>query len=268
MTSRNQKNFEFKLGKQGLLLFVAGMSLLLFAAFVVGVMVGIHIDAYPEKIAQSIPDIIRRQLHNPTNAEKIPVGKDDLKSATPSEEIGATGTLPPGLAPKPASPSPVISDTEEKKALPVPLPTEQEGIAKKLWDSVPPKAAQTLPPAANAPVLKDQATTKSSSESKTAKPAVNMPAAHEIAKPLSKTGSGYLVQTGSFQDQQKAKEFSVKFTPLGYKPQIVMVNLPKKGKWFRVVIGGFSTKDEALKAADLIAEKIKGINCVVHPAHQ
>jgi hypothetical protein len=37
MVSKNPKNFEFKLGKQGLLLFVAGMSFLLLTVFIIGV---------------------------------------------------------------------------------------------------------------------------------------------------------------------------------------------------------------------------------------
>lgn len=299
MTSRNQKNFEFKLGKQGLFLFVVGMSLLLFVVFVSGVMVGIHIDAYPERIAQSIPDIIKRHLHHPTPIlETIPVGRDELKPPVGSEENNA-GILPADLTVKPALPPPGNSGTAEKKILPAPLQMDQEGSAKKPRTSTAQNGTITLKPPANAPPpsLKNQAGIAPPSESKTAKPSANLPPPAGIVKPsamvpptaagkeemnvkrppdsetaagkpLLKAGGEYLVQAGSYQSHNKAIQFSHKIAPLGYKPRVMMVDLPKKGKWFRVVIGGFATKDEAVKAADLLSKKIKGLNCVVHPANQ
>src|SRR5574340_60697 len=62
MASKNVKNFEFKLGKQALVLFVLGMSLLLLCVFILGIMVGKHIDAYPEMISQGIPAAIGKSL--------------------------------------------------------------------------------------------------------------------------------------------------------------------------------------------------------------
>ena len=46
---------------------------------------------------------------------------------------------------------------------------------------------------------------------------------------------------------------------------MVIVDLPKKGKWFRVVIEKFKTEQEARKAAGVLSGKIKGVNCVTHP---
>jgi len=78
----------------------------------------------------------------------------------------------------------------------------------------------------------------------------------------------FVVQAGSFQNLNKAKQFDKKITALGYTPHIELVNLPKKGNWFRVIIGGFASRDEAKKAAGIIAKKMKGVNCVVRPAKQ
>lgn len=269
MTSRNEKKFEFKLGKQGFLLFVAGMSLLLFVAFVSGVMVGIHIDAYPERIAQSIPDIIKSQLHRqkPLGVATISVGRDELKPAAVSEENNAAETPPSDLAAKPLLPLPENSRTEAKTTFPASLPGDQANIAKETPPSVAQKATPTLQPPV-LPSLKAQASMTPPPESKTVKSVAPAPPTEAAAKPATKTADGYLVQVGSFQSRHKAQQFGNKFKVLGYKPQVAMVDLPNKGKWFRVVIGGFATKGEALKAADLLSEKIKGVTCVVHPANQ
>ncbi len=271
MTSRNEKKFEFKLAKQGLLLFVLGMSLLLFVAFVSGVMVGIHIDAYPERIAQSIPDIIKSQLHHqkPHAAATTPVGRDELKpSPAVSEENNAAETPPSDLAAKQLLPLPGNFRTEAKTTFPASLPVYQADITRKTQPSVAQKATPTLQPAATLPALpspKAQASMAPPPRLKTVKPA---PPTEAAAKPAPKVAGEYLVQVGSFQSRHKAQQFGNKFTALGYKPQVAMVELPNKGKWFRVVIGGFATRGEAMKAADLLSEKIKGVTCVVHPANQ
>jgi cell division protein FtsN len=62
MTSHNSRDFEFKLGKLGLVLFTVGIALLLFFSFIFGVMVGKNIESYPEKIAKGIPRVIKETL--------------------------------------------------------------------------------------------------------------------------------------------------------------------------------------------------------------
>jgi len=119
MVSKNPKNFEFKLGKQGFLLFAAGMSFLLFVVFIVGVMVGTHIDAYPEKIAQTLPAIIRRQLFHPTvTTENVVTVREGAKLSPTSEENNVVVPLPdPFTAKDDLSARP--AGAEEKKAPPV-----------------------------------------------------------------------------------------------------------------------------------------------------
>jgi hypothetical protein len=77
MASKNARNFEFKLGKQALVLFILGMSLLLFCVFLFGVVVGKHIDAYPEIVARGIPGMIR---------DKLGFGKENTPTVVATEE--------------------------------------------------------------------------------------------------------------------------------------------------------------------------------------
>jgi len=224
MVSKNPKNFEFKLGKQGLLLFVAGMSFLLLTIFVIGVMVGVHIDAYPEKIAQTIPAIIRRQLsHPPVTTEKVAAVREVAKVTPVSEENNVAAPLPGPFAAKDDLPvAPVVA--EEKKASPSPtVPANPADLGKA-------------------------------------------PAASETAEtPLPERGGKYSIQVGSFKSQKVAKQLCGKITPLGFKPRVAMVELSSKGKWFRVVVEGFASHDEAQQAAGILAKNIKGVNGVVRP---
>ena len=212
MTSRNLKNFEFRLGRQGIILFAVGMSLLLFFVFIIGVMVGLHIDAYPEKIA-GLPDIIRKRLYNPAvNTEGINPGGEKTKIPLP-DDAGDVVPLPDSLSLKEEAPT-ASPGLEEKKSSPVASPSGKG------------KEDDTQPP---------------------------------------KVGGEYLVQAGSFKNINKAEELSNKIIPLGYKPRVVTMEVPGKGKWSRVVIDGFETKEEAKKAAGVLSEKIKSVNCIVRP---
>jgi hypothetical protein len=55
MATKNLRQFEFKLGKLGVVLFIMGLSILVFTAFLLGVQVGRNIDTYPELISRGIP---------------------------------------------------------------------------------------------------------------------------------------------------------------------------------------------------------------------
>ena len=54
MATGNEKKFELKIGKSGLLTVVLGMTAFLCAAFLFGIDVGQNMDTYPDKIA-SLP---------------------------------------------------------------------------------------------------------------------------------------------------------------------------------------------------------------------
>ena len=220
MASRNPKNLEFKLGKQGLLLFVTGMSFLLFAVFIIGVMVGAHIDAYPEKIAQNIPAIIRRQLSRPAvTTGKAATVREEAKVPPASEENIVVAPLPEPFVPR-----------ED-------LPAGSTGVEEK-------KASRTVPADPGA--------------------AVRTPPPPAVAgTPLPEAGGKYSVQVVSFKSPKVAEQFCKKITPLGFKPRVMRVELPNKGKWFRVIVDGFASHDEAQHAAGMLAKNIKGVNCIV-----
>jgi hypothetical protein len=62
MAVKNRRMFELKLGKLGLILFVGGMSLLLFSMFFLGIVVGKHMEAYPERFSSGAAGLIGDRL--------------------------------------------------------------------------------------------------------------------------------------------------------------------------------------------------------------
>ena len=45
-----------------------------------------------------------------------------------------------------------------------------------------------------------------------------------------------------------------------------MKELPGKGRWFRVIVGGFENREKAQAAADQMTGKIRGLKCVIRPS--
>ena len=75
MASKNRRMFELRLGKLGLVLFIIGMSLLLFFSFLLGVLVGKHMEAYPERYSSGLTELIRDRVL----ASKPKVGEKEVK---------------------------------------------------------------------------------------------------------------------------------------------------------------------------------------------
>ena len=62
MTVKNRRVFELRLGKVGLIVFISGMSVMLFSMFLLGIIIGKHMEAYPERYSSGITDLIRDGL--------------------------------------------------------------------------------------------------------------------------------------------------------------------------------------------------------------
>lgn len=78
----------------------------------------------------------------------------------------------------------------------------------------------------------------------------------------------FLVQVASYQEKSKAEALAKKISGMGYASRTEVVDLPGKGKWFRVVMGAFPGRPEAQRAADTVSSKIKGLNSVIRSVEQ
>ncbi|MEA3470131.1 MAG: SPOR domain-containing protein [Thermodesulfobacteriota bacterium] len=120
MPSQKSGDFEFKLGKFGLIVFTFGISLFLLFSFIFGVIVGKHIESYPEKIAIGIPSAIKEKITKKDDE------KTELKAGEKEEfELTFYDTLPKKreeevkvTSEKKSGPEVVSKASEEKPGLP------------------------------------------------------------------------------------------------------------------------------------------------------
>ncbi|MGZ3578426.1 MAG: SPOR domain-containing protein [Syntrophales bacterium] len=199
MTSKNVRVFELKLGKRALILFIVGMSCLLFVVFLFGVTVGKNIDSYPEKYSRGFRGMMMEKLGWSSNRAETAVSVGE--TVTETTKAGGGETVPEEKK------SPAAAPSDEKRAS-VPAATQAE---------------------------------------------IKAPAEQEK----------YQIQVGSFKEKEKADQLGKKLAGLGFSPRVAEVQVPKKGKWLRITLEGFESREDAQKAADRVAGKIKGLNCVV-----
>lgn len=233
MMTKNTRRFEFKLGRIGLIFFLLGISGLLFGIFLLGVTVGKNIDTYPEKIARFLPDKMKTLISLPPDtAGPVMATRDEVKQETPEPDLtfydlGKRKTDTKGMAPDGMFPKKApAGEVKEKIPLPPPEP---------VTPAVQPKSAAPVPAAGKAPPVKE-------------KPAVR---------------EQFLVQVVSYQEKSKAETLVKKISAMGYPARTEMIELSDKGKWFRVVMGAFSSRPEAQKAVGAVSRKNKGLNCVI-----
>lgn len=235
MMTKNTRRFEFKLGRIGLIFFLLGISGLLFGIFLLGVTVGKNIDTYPEKIARFLPDKMKTLISLPPDtAEPVMATRDEVKQETPEPDLdltfydlGKRKTDTKGMAPDGMFPKKApAGEVKEKIPLPPPEPVPP---------AVQPKSAAPVPAAEKAPPVKEKLAVREQ----------------------------FLVQVVSYQEKSKAETLVKKISAMGYPARTEMIELPDKGKWFRVVMGAFSSRPEAQMAVGAVSRKNKGLNCVI-----
>jgi len=72
--------------------------------------------------------------------------------------------------------------------------------------------------------------------------------------PKTETTLFYYVHVSSFQNNQNAQEEARVFTKAGYQVSVIEIDLKNIGPWFRVFVGPYTTRVEAMKVADNIKE--------------
>ena len=67
--------------------------------------------------------------------------------------------------------------------------------------------------------------------------------------------ANFTVQLASFRDPNSAEKFAARFHDLKSKVIVRTVDLPGKGRWYRVQVGELSSRDEAVALADRLTKK-------------
>jgi cell division protein FtsN len=238
MKSGNIKNFEFKVGKAGLIIIVVGMAVLLCTAFLFGVDVGKNIDTYPDKIA-ALPQKALALVWQPAKIRAAQSAADNKSGQHQSA-------------------------TEEKFNLTYHKDlTSKEGLLKA--GSVTEKQPLVLPP------KNGEETVTGDFNVQTQNPPVPVndktkekdePKEKEIEQNIASNKQKYKIQAASLKDKTTANKMSKKIASLGFMSQVIKVDVKGKGTLYRVVVSGFEDKVKADEAAQKITKKT-GTNCLI-----
>ena len=271
MAAKNRHMFELRLGKLGLILFVGGMSLLLFSMFFLGIVVGKHMEAYPERFSPGVAELIRDRLFASapqtgkaapsTEAGKrdVPAGGEESFGLTFYETLG--GKKGGAQAAKTAG---AVKDQPLETSAPIPVPTGKPALPEPSAGSSGGAVGNMAPPVSGGdgkkpnPLPERKPAADSGSKIPVASPAGMAAEGNETA------GKGrFEIQVAAYQESRKAEQVMEKLSPLGFASRVVMKDLPGKGRWFRVIVGGFENREKAKAAVDRIDGKVRGVKCVI-----
>ena len=266
MTGKNRRAFELKLGKVGLIVFISGMSVMLFSMFLLGIIVGKHMEAYPERYSSGITELIRENLLGVVSKqEKVALPADQRKKDIPAgggtefgltfydtlggKKGGAIAGAQTGAAKSKVSDIPVEQTSPAASAAETGAPMTMNRGQMSGADSPVPigegKGMKLNHPPGGTPAKEDG----------TRKP----PAGETELK-----GQGrFEVQVAAYRERSQAEQLVKKIAAMGFSPRVMMKELAGKGRWFRVVVSGFESRGAAQEAAEQITGKITGLKFVI-----
>lgn len=263
---KNRRAFEFRLGKLGLILFASGMSLMLFTLFLIGVVVGKHMEAYPERYATGILEMITNRIAAalpegekaaPQEGEAAARGEAQRGSVEGGPTDQEPGAEKPGggLAEAPLGPG-KEGKADKGPTLSPDLPAPRVTLpAAKAGETSRPGAASGPEPAGKRP--------SATADAKAVETAAKKQPGPEAAPPLTPQKGRYEVQVAAYREKAQADRLVKRVAQYGYTSEVVLKEIPGKGQWFRVIVMGLESRDKAKDAADLLTEKIGGLNCVI-----
>jgi len=270
MAAKNRRMFELRLGKLGLALFVGGMSLLLCSMFVLGIVVGKQMEAYPERFSTGVAELIRDRLFStPPQAARTSSSLEVAKRDVPAGGEESVPVDVPG-GKKEGAVSGKAADAlkvDPEASVPEAVPAGKTAIPGAPLGPAAGAGSLAAPPAATGAVKPNRLPEKKTVESGAGLQAPVKADAAANSQPSPGEGS-FEIQVAAYQDRPKAEQAVDKLKPLGYLPRIVQKDLPGKGVWFRVIVGGFESREKAQVAADLIAGKVRGVKCVIRPSRK
>ena len=237
MATGNIKNFELKIGKMGLLIIAVGMASLLCASFLFGVDVGKNIDTYPGEIA-ALPQRALALVWRPAKirvAQSSPENKNGPDQSPTGENIDLTfyNTL--------TSKKGVMKAELSPEKQPLAPQSQDEEVLKGKFDIEAQKPPETV---SEKNEMKEEAKPK------------------QTALNIGPDKSRFTIQVASLKEEAKTGKISKKVSALGFKTEIMKVEVKGKGTMFRVMASGFETKVQAEEAAQKISSRTK-TNCIV-----
>jgi DedD protein len=245
-----RERFEFSLDARQVAAVILGSLGALALAFFLGHAIGQRVGDRPAAIARPAPVptpadplAVLDQAPRPDGGEaptKLSY-HDTLTSPRPPQEA-----LPP--VPRAAEPKPTPAPVAVAPPSSGPVPAASSAVA-------PPRPADPKTPDAKAADAKGSEPKAVSAEPARAPP-VQKPAAAPAPPPKSTPAAApaprlgatvskgaWVVQVGSTQDRTEADRIAARFATRGAR--VVVADVPGKGRWYRVRLGSFETRDAA-----------------------
>ncbi len=209
---RIKDRYELSLDNRQIVTFFVGAIVVIGTVFVLGVVVGKKLAAGPGR--GNAPDLLSALDEKAAAMEQV--------KTSPAPE--ARLTFPEELTKKPAA-APVKENSAPPEA-----PAE------------PPKVAMVpSPPVPVEPVKPEPAREKI----KQAIAAIEKPTAE-----ASNGGPAFTLQLSASQAREDADRFAARLRAQGYHPYVVESDVKDRGRWYRVRMGKFSSKEAAAKFLD------------------
>lgn len=270
MATKNRHMFELRLGKLGLILFVCGMSILLFSMFLLGIVLGKHMEAYPERFSPGIAEMIRSAVTS--SASKLDKPKSSVEAAKTDVPAGGEESFDLTFydvlggkkgEPRSAKPGRWKDQSASDTAFPVTASTGKIELKEPDSGAAGSLVGDAVPSTSGAAVKKTLLTEKKTAEESTARISETAPAKKLAESGASAAKGHYEIQVAALQDKKKAEGLAQKLRALGFAPRVVEKDLPGKGRWYRLIVGGFETREKAKAAADRLDSKIHGVKSVI-----
>ena len=274
MKEKNDRTFELRLGKKALVLFVLGISFFLFAVFLLGVRVGKIMDAHPETVAMGLPYMVMECFGwtPPKKVDPDVAVREAPKELAPEEEDKPDLTFYDTLANKKKD-TKIAEKVMPEKTPPAvsEKPSQQANTTATAKNTVKqPQKANTEIAAKSNPKQPQKVNTDSTAKNNVKQPqkantelAAKSPVKSSEKSSVPAVKETYQLQVISLKEKGKADELYKKIAKLSYSPRIITTDLKERGKWYRVVINGYSTQEQAQKAKNVLSKKISGLNCVI-----
>jgi DedD protein len=234
-----RERFEFSLDARQVAAVILGSLGALGLAFFLGHALGQRVTERPAAVvrapaapAPADPLAVLDQAPRPDGGE-VPAQlsfHETLTSARPPQD-----KLPP--APKVAAAPPTEPKGNPVVAAPPPPPPSPSVPVAAV--ALAPAAAKAAPSTADAPAPKPVAAAPP-----VPKPVVTVPPPPKPAVAAAPAGKGaWVIQVGSTQDRIEAERIAARFATRGAR--VVAADVPGKGRWYRVRLGSFETREAA-----------------------
>jgi cell division septation protein DedD len=130
----------------------------------------------------------------------------------------------------------------------------------------PPTVVETpaiqAPPAAETNAVPASGTAEAETSAPSQETAKTVPSESGVIRMKSPVGSQYSIQVGSYPNMEEATVKVDDWRNKGYPSFMMIADIPDRGRWYRVRLGGFATKEDAQDYLDKFKQN-EGVEAIV-----